>query len=367
MSGPKVRYAMGRYAVNVIRAVAVAVLVVLILVGCRTTPKVSSEPAVTKLSGPSSGFPGDTLSFKVTGVDPDGRDLSYEMDWGDTSGPVWTTTHPSGNEVTLQHVYSDTGTFAVRAKARTSSENESKWSDTVLVQVVEVWLPAPAVVCEAISEGLALQLTWTAVVHADSYRVTFDTTVLTTPCTGMSWFAPARLISVRALRGSTKGEPAYVDCTPVMTTFTVYSRSDSTQPCAFGFSLDGTCTTYLPLSWNYSLIDFVVDDINMLPIGLVNGGDHGWPGNMDANTLVGAGTSDFDAFEYAGLTGFSTRLEIVSGQVYAFWLSTSVFWSTADHFCKAKVISIEQTANGQKVAMKVVYQKVGGLRWLKTN
>jgi len=345
--------------VNVIRGPVLAALMFVAVIGCK------SEPKILSLTGPTTGSAGDALEFRVRGEDPGGRDLSYEMDWGDTSSLAWTAPYASGKEATLRHVYTDTGEFRVRAKARTDSENESTWSDSVRVLVHPP--EAPQVSIEAVDTGKVLRLSWTAVPGADSYRVTFDGAGLTTTGLSVDIGGPMQLMSVYALSGTLKGDAAYIDCTPVVSTFTVYSDSDTTKPCAFGFAPDGTATDYLLQPQNYTYLDFVVDD-KYTPVGLVNAGDYLWPQSPKLNGLIEASWSDFDAYDMAASTGagYMTQSAISAGGLYAFWNGLNAHWSTGDRFCKAKVISIEQAGSAQKVTMKVACQKIGGLRWLKT-
>jgi len=351
--------------VNSSRALALAVLALLIVVGCKSEPKV---PSIVSLTGPADGSLGDTLDFKVKGEDPDGRDLSYEMDWGDTSSLAWTAPHPSGKEVTLQHVYADTGLFRVRAKARTNAENESEWSDSIQVHVQVERPPMPVVSYEAVDTGRVLRVSWTAVPQADSYWVTFDGTKVATTNLTMDVGGPARQVSVCAFRQNTRSDDAIIDCTPVISTITAYSKSDTTQPCAFGFTTDGTITTYRLQQQNYTYLDLVLDDEFYTPVGLINAGDYGWPQNEKVNTLIDAGATDFNAFELAAApgSGFMTQLQITPGGLYALWLSVTYQWNTGDRYCKAKVVTIEQSGSAQKVTLKIAYQKIGGLRWLKT-
>jgi hypothetical protein len=63
-------------------------------------------------------------------------------------------------------------------------------------------------------------------------------------------------------------------------------------------------------------------------------------------------------------SGYSTQVGIGANGVYALWLSNSQSWTSSDHFCKTKIISVEQVSGTQKVTLKVAYQKIGGLRWL---
>ena len=96
----------------------------------------NEPPATPQLNGPSSGSPGETLTFTVSATDPEDQELEYMVAWGDTSAVEWSPLYPSGQQVTRTHVYRDTGVFQVRAKARDAKEAESGWSLILNVVVV---------------------------------------------------------------------------------------------------------------------------------------------------------------------------------------------------------------------------------------
>jgi hypothetical protein len=351
--------------VSIGRVVLTTALAALLVTACK-----SKLPAIVSLTGPASSPTGFTLDFHVTGEDPNGRDLSYEADWGDTSSLVWTASYPSGKQVTLQHIFNDTGLFRVRAKARSGPGVESAWSDSIRVHI---WVESPTKPVVSLTPrnlGALLRLTWHPLPQADSYRVTVDDSAIMTTDTTQDVESPARLISVCAYYATTKGEESYVDCTPAVSVITVNANSDPDpmDPCAFGFTMNGTCPIYSLDEQNRPHLDFVVDDISSSWVGLVNAGDYGWPQNHKVNRLMDAGTLYFDTFDFAAGSGYTTQLNIAANGVYALWLSDSAHWTPNDHFCKTKVILIEQPSGTYyRVTLKVAYQKVGGIRWLKTN
>jgi len=335
---------------------------VLILTGCK-----SKLPTVASLTGPTSGFPGETLDFKVTGEDPGGRDLSYVADWGDTSGLAWSAPCPSGRQVTLQHVYSDTGLFRVRAKARAGADNESEWSDSVQVRIREEPLATPVVVCEAVNTGAALRLVWTAVTHAKSYEIVTDDSVFTITSLSFDITTPTAFIELRAVNGSSRSDPATINCRVIETASLVLygiNDPDPWHPSGLAFTTDGVACALSLDEANRASLDFVCDDQNLLPVGFKNAGDYGWPQNSKINALIDAGTTDYDAYVEAAASGYMTQLEIAANAVYALWLSISPTWTTSDHYCKAKIISIEDVGGARKVTLKVGFQKIGGLRWV---
>uniref|UniRef100_A0A7C4CC84 PKD domain-containing protein n=1 Tax=candidate division WOR-3 bacterium TaxID=2052148 RepID=A0A7C4CC84_UNCW3 len=96
----------------------------LVLVGCFNAP-----PSVPVLVGPDSAGRGDTVWFNVRSVDPEDGQISYMMDWGDTTADVWSYFFWSGDTVQRSHSYDSPGFFQVRCRARDIDGRQSDWSD----------------------------------------------------------------------------------------------------------------------------------------------------------------------------------------------------------------------------------------------
>jgi hypothetical protein len=230
-----------------------------------------------------------------------------------------------------------------------------------------VTLTKPNVTTEAINTGSTLRLTWTAVTDAQSYEIKTDDSTHNTTNLSFDVTGPTGTIEVRAVNGSDKSDPATIDCKVVETSSLVlYGMSDVNpdHPSGLAFTTSGSASALSLDDANKASLDFVCDDVNITPVGVVNAGDYGWTQNSKVNTLMDAGTTDYDAFGFAAGSGYTTQLGIGTNGVYALWLSNSQTWTSSDHFCKAKIISIEDVGGSQKVTLKVAYQKIGGLRWL---
>lgn len=88
----------------------------------------NKPPSVPELSGPISGRPGERLIFNVVANDPEGKEVSYKISWGDTSSVDWSSSYLSGQPVRREHIYADTGVYVIRAMARDPELKESGWS-----------------------------------------------------------------------------------------------------------------------------------------------------------------------------------------------------------------------------------------------
>ena len=230
-----------------------------------------------------------------------------------------------------------------------------------------VTLDKPTVTAAAITPGTTLRLQWTAVTDAESYQITTDDSVYTTTSESFDVTAPTKTIEVRAVNGNDKSDPATIDCKVKETSSIVlYGISDpnADHPSGLAFTGEGVASPLSLSDANKPNIDYVCDDENISPVGLVNAGDYGWPGNTKVNTAMDAGSTDYDAFKQAATSGYSSQTTIASNGLYTLWVSNSQGWTVNDHFAKAKIVSIEDVGGVQKVTLKVGYQKIGGLRWL---
>ncbi len=92
----------------------------------------------SKPEGPNEGKVGATLYFSTVTTDPDGDSLEYLIDWGDGSDTGWQGPIASGYPFETFHVWTEPGTYEVRAKARDIPYyEESEWSEPLIVTIYE--------------------------------------------------------------------------------------------------------------------------------------------------------------------------------------------------------------------------------------
>ena len=107
----------------------------LVLLGAKCS-LFNKAPAVPTVTGPTEGVAGVAVTFTATTTDPDGDSVSVMFDWGDNSTLAWTAFLASGAACTTQHTYADSGTFAVKAKAKDRSGKESGWTGGLAVNLL---------------------------------------------------------------------------------------------------------------------------------------------------------------------------------------------------------------------------------------
>jgi hypothetical protein len=89
----------------------------------------NSNPNAPTINGPTSGKPGQTLTFTFNAVDPDGDDVSYYIEWGDETSDGWTSYTPSGQDIFISHTWTEKNPLnAIGVKAKDIYGHESNWT-----------------------------------------------------------------------------------------------------------------------------------------------------------------------------------------------------------------------------------------------
>jgi len=85
-------------------------------------------PDKPDLTGQISGETGETYLFHFKTTDPNGDNVYYFLDWGDTTNTGWIGPYPSGEERWATHSWSQEGTYTVKVKAKDTYDVESDWT-----------------------------------------------------------------------------------------------------------------------------------------------------------------------------------------------------------------------------------------------
>ena len=80
-------------------------------------------------SGETNGKAGTSYSYSSDTTDIDGDQIYYLFDWGDGTNSGWKGPYNSGDSITESHIWDAQGTYAVKVKAKDTSDVESVWSD----------------------------------------------------------------------------------------------------------------------------------------------------------------------------------------------------------------------------------------------
>jgi len=226
----------------------------------------------------------------------------------------------------------------------------------------KVTLEAPTgVATTAINDGGTLHLSWEAVEGAESYEIKADDSTYAATSTSIDISVPAATIEIRAVKGTTKGDSAVVSIKLVETTVEFYGDLDTLHFNGFGFGEDGSATGYTMHYTQSPNLDFYAQGtqaaMKLTSAATINLEKKG---NGAKAAAVG-----YDEAVIADLPGAyaDSSLAITAGTAYYLRMSadTTGTWSTGDHFAKANVVAIGDSA---KVTLKLGYQAKDGLRWL---
>jgi len=102
-------------------------------------------PKTPWLLGRKTGENGTVYRYTFWANDPDGDDLYYYLNWGDTywdGGAVgWIGPYKSGEKVTLEKNWTEKGNYTVRVKARDYYDTKSEWATLKVTMPVSYDLP----------------------------------------------------------------------------------------------------------------------------------------------------------------------------------------------------------------------------------
>lgn len=226
----------------------------------------------------------------------------------------------------------------------------------------------PAVVYQPIENGAKLRLTWTPVTNADGYYIYVDgikVTSLSSTITSYDVSGPAKLIEVSAYKKNEESEKWRLDLTPVVSEVSVYGASDPSPDHPSGLQLtdNGAVPLAIGNQANWPNLDYVFEDRG-IPMSIINPGDYTPPFNTKGNAISVPASGTFDNENMAPALGnYYTQMRLAIGGVYYLWLDrNNNGYSTDDNFGKILIKAI----SGTRVDIKVAYQKVKGLRWVKT-
>ncbi|RLF51151.1 MAG: hypothetical protein DRN11_03290 [Thermoplasmata archaeon] len=96
----------------------------------------NNPPATpSKPSGPSSGYACVTYTYTTSTTDPEGDNIYYLFDWGDSTTSGWIGPFASGAVATASHKWNSPGTYYVKVKAKDDKGAESGWSSYLVVTI----------------------------------------------------------------------------------------------------------------------------------------------------------------------------------------------------------------------------------------
>jgi len=97
---------------------------------CIILPRYNENYAPIKptITGPLKGVPGTEYTFTFNSTDPENEDIELFIDWGDGTNTDWIGPYSSGEEITLNHTWTNWKIFTIKAKAKDTNGAESEWA-----------------------------------------------------------------------------------------------------------------------------------------------------------------------------------------------------------------------------------------------
>lgn len=109
---------------KITKILTISILGILVLSGIQgiaTTKKIvtmdNHPPDAPKIKGPEFVKAGIEYKWMFEAIDPDGDNVSYEIDWGDGIREKWIGWYASGEKITRNHTYSKYAKVTIRARA----------------------------------------------------------------------------------------------------------------------------------------------------------------------------------------------------------------------------------------------------------
>lgn len=99
---------------------------------CYTVDQAPATPSTP--SGITSGASATSYSFSTSTTDPESDTVTYTFDWGDGNQET-TSSHASGESVSVSHSWATPGTYNVKVKATDSFGAASGWSSTSTIVI----------------------------------------------------------------------------------------------------------------------------------------------------------------------------------------------------------------------------------------
>jgi outer membrane protein assembly factor BamB len=104
--------------------------------------------------GPINGFISVLYTFTSQSSDADNDQLYYQWDWGDGTVSDWMGPYPSNSPVEASHSWVAQGAYAIKVKAKDSSNSESNWSSSLLITIALP--PLPNLCVDSIQGGIGI-------------------------------------------------------------------------------------------------------------------------------------------------------------------------------------------------------------------
>lgn len=166
--------------------------------------------------GPQEGTINEEYTFTTISSDPDGDQIYYLFDWGDTTTSGWINT-PS-----LHHLWTIPGTYLIQVKAKDIFNVQSQWSPQATITITAPVKTLIIATAPSVNEGDDFQITVTANnMPIENVQITFNNHMKMTDSLGKTTFT-APLVTQTTLYTITATKDGF---TPAMQTIRVINQN----------------------------------------------------------------------------------------------------------------------------------------------
>jgi len=100
-------------------------------------------PSIPSISGPEKGGIRKDTFFTISSTDDLSNNISYWVDWGDSTTSDWIGPYTAGEVFTLNHSWMNRGMYSIRCKARDEYGLESDWATLTVTMPCSYDKPIP--------------------------------------------------------------------------------------------------------------------------------------------------------------------------------------------------------------------------------
>jgi len=85
--------------------------------------------------GSTGGYAGVEFTYTSSTIDPDGDQIWFMFDWGDSTNSGWLGPYTSGDTCEAKHTWQEKNNYNIIVKAKDDSGKESSWSDPLPITI----------------------------------------------------------------------------------------------------------------------------------------------------------------------------------------------------------------------------------------
>ncbi len=94
-------------------------------------------PEITKIDGPSIGKTQTSQQYTFSAEDPESENIYLIVDWGDETPTEWLGPYYSNQKITLNHTWTNKGTYTIRAQSKDVAGNVGEWNTIKAIMPIE--------------------------------------------------------------------------------------------------------------------------------------------------------------------------------------------------------------------------------------